>query len=399
MKSLLYPLLLITFLSACSSKPLTDDDKFKVNYIDCPVNGAIQDIYVYNNLIIGKLYDSSIKFFVLDSSYNHVLDVESKLNAFPNVWNVQFFKSDILLLNGSKVVIFDSAFNRKMDIEAKFNQLKPQALFSHRDSLYLFNSKDYFLVNSNYTFTLIDTSTFFKDNNVLELSFGAPKYTDSTYNVYACGAGEFGGNVFFQNKSSLQTYSYPTYFADLFYYRSAYHLIHSYDGWSKYTRIPDPTKLYRLDITGQRSFCCNCDSGYKEYFYDMSWDEQKQWRDKRGMTTYFDTVGIQTLTTFSNDGNFYSLCMNDSSFLVLKHTDTISFIQSFPKMDKRVRGYMFIRKAIDKDKIIIASGSSGMYSTGGDFDSKTTETGLIVIKGKQIDIYESYNEKKVKVRR
>lgn len=354
------------------------------------VKSGIKNVFLYNDLIIGILDSGSV--FVLDSTYKHVDYVERIFNA-PSyrVSGALFYQNDILLLmDNNRLSIFDSSFKRKEKAENRLNSVKFQYIFYQNDSLYLQNQKNYYLVYDDYKLELSDSLTLSKKKGAFP--FG-PAYVDSSYTVYACGAGEFGGNVFFQHKNTGITYSFPTYFQDIVNYRGKYHLIHAYYGWSKYIKIDDPARLFEVSVIKPSSFCCNCDSDSRMY-YNMNLDERKTWNDHHGLVEYFDTVDIQTVSTFIHRDKLYSFCMTDSSFLLLEHSDSIKFLQEIPRISNRNnRFYSTSVQQYNNTRIVMLDNES--YSGNTDFPNAgiaRKQSGFVIIKGNKIDVFEAYFE-------
>jgi hypothetical protein len=386
--------ILLIGTESCRQPEKEQDVKFDVKYLNLDVYGELYDVKTYGSLIIGLLRDG--KFFVLDSNYKHVDSAERKLNALEyEAIEIRFYNNDIVTVLGNTTwVVFDSAFNRKKDAEIKLNNLKPMWFNRFGDATYIGRDDNYYEVRGEYIISKIDTSVFMNRLDSLDMPFGPIDYSDKVYDVSVCGFGEFGGCIYFRDKKTNKVYSLPTYYGDIIFYKNAYHLIHSYDDWSMYIKIKDPRKLYEIENPVPMLYRkCDCEKGSDEYYGRVDSVKRKRWQRDRGLVIYFESKKqrIQTIKTFIYRDNLYSLCMSDSSFHILQHMDdSIRYIQSFPKMDKRINVYTSKYVCSYKNKIVI--GLNGTYWVVG--QTQVNRTGLVVIDTNKttISVYEFYKE-------
>lgn len=395
-KHLVFIIIIISclWMSNCKQPEEQQDVKFDVKYISPDISGSYYELYSHGDYLIGRFIDS-VYFFVLDSNYRHVKQLEDKLNGLAiDVHSVEFYKGDMLISGkGDRLVVFDANFDRKTAAEKKLAKYNSSWMYRFNDTIYLTGAAIYYAIVNDYDLLAIDSADFRRKYD--KLPFDLLAYSDSMYDVYACGNGEFGGSVYFRNKKTDKLYSLPTYFGELFYCKGKYHLIHSYDAWSKYIIIRDPTKLYPAQIITEPAFCCTCDSNYKEYFYKMKPNEVEQWNKQRGVKAYYDTNSVQTIKTFIYRDNLYSLCMSDSSFHILQHMDdSVRHVQSFPKMEKRINVYAYKDICSYKNKTVIGLNGTFWSNDNTGTSTQVNQTGLVVIDTNKatISVYEFYKE-------
>ena len=99
-----------------------------------------------------------------------------------------YYDGNILCLQeDGKLIVLDTTFCFVDSLTNKFSKLNFNLLHTHNDTILLKTEKDYFYLDKE--FCLKNYHKFFK--------YGLPFYNDSTYYVYACSFGEWGGSVFF----------------------------------------------------------------------------------------------------------------------------------------------------------------------------------------------------------
>lgn len=218
-----------------------------------------------------------------------------------------YFAGHILCLqDDNKLFVLDTAFNFVDSLTTKFSKLKIQFLHSFNDTILLSTDKDIFY---------LDTGFVLNKYNYRPFKYGLPYYNDSTYYVHACSAGEFGGAVFFWNKKTDKTYSYPaTCVQQVFKFNGNYIVISflaHLSGFSDYLIIKDPTKLYELKDEKQKTFCnwyMEVDSLKGKKFFDTI--------TPPGVKYYADTFITRTLTSFPYKNEIYSIyCTNSATIL------------------------------------------------------------------------------------
>lgn len=220
-----------------------------------------------------------------------------------------YYSGHILCLQGDdKLFVLDTSLNLVDSLTAKFSNLKIQFLHSYNDTILLSTEKDIFY---------LDTDFVIKNYNNKPFKYQFPYFADSTYYVYACSAGEWGGAVFFWNKKTNKTYSYPaTGVQQVFKFNDDY-VVSSFlahlSGISDYLFIKDPTKLYEIIDEKQKTFC----NWYMEV------DSIKDTKlfgtlTPPGVKYYSDSFTTRTLTTFPYKNEIYSIYCTDSATILAK---------------------------------------------------------------------------------
>lgn len=399
-KHLVFIIIIISclWMSNCKQPEEQQDVKFDVANLDIGVYGELYDVKTYGSLIIGLLKNG--KFFVLDSNYKHVDSAERKLNALEyEAKELRFYNNDIVtMLENTTWVIFDSAFNRKKDAEIKLNTVKPMWFNRFADATYIGRDENYYEVKGEYIISKLDIAVFEHRLDSLDIPFGPIDYSDKSYDVSVCGSGEFGGCIYFRDKKTNKVYSLPAYNGDIIFYKNAYHLIHSYQDWSMYIKIKHPRKLYEVKNPVPNLYRkCDCEKGSAEYYGRVDSMKGKRWQRDRGLVIYFEPKKqrIQTLKTFIYRDNLYSLCMSDSSFHILQHMDdSIRYVQSFPKMEKRISVYTSKYICSYKNRIVIGLNGTFWSNDNTGTSIQVNQTGLVVIDTNKatISVYEFYKE-------
>lgn len=223
-----------------------------------------------------------------------------------------YYEGHILCLQeDSKLFVLDTALNFVDSLTAKFSKLKIQFLHSYNDTILLSTEKDVFYLDTNFAFKKYNSHAF---------KYGLPYYNDSTYYVHACSAGEFGGAVFFWNKKTNKTYSYPaTAVQQVLKFKDNY-IVSSFldhmSGFSDYLSIKDPTKLYELKDEKQKTFC--------NWYMEVDSIKDKKLFDTitpPGLKYYADKFTTRTITIFPYKDTLYSIYCTDSATILAKHVN------------------------------------------------------------------------------
>ena len=146
--------------------------------------------------------------------------------------------------------------------------------------------------------------------------YGTKLYEDSSYFVYACCAGEFGGSVFFRNKTNGKIYSYyATCASQVLRFRGQYvvcnNLAHL-SGSTDFLVVPDPEALFMLtDIKQQR----HCNWYVEVDSLEVEWGKHP----RKGTRSYEGPYATMSLISFVVGDSLYSLLSNDSSTFIGVH--------------------------------------------------------------------------------
>lgn len=218
-----------------------------------------------------------------------------------------YYAGHILCLQGDdKLFVLDTTLNLVDSLTAKFSKLKIQFLHSYSDTILLSTEKDIFYLDSGFVIKKYNNTPF---------KYQFPYFTDSTYYVYACSAGEWGGAVFFWNKKTNRTFSYPaTDVQQVFKFNDEY-VVSSFlahlSGISDYLFIKDPTKMYELKDEKQKTFC--------NWYMEVDSIKDKKLFDTLtppGVKYYSDSFTTKTVTTFPYKNELYSIyCTNSATIL------------------------------------------------------------------------------------
>lgn len=277
----------------------------------------------------------------------------------------------ICLQADSKVFVLDTTFNRNDSLTAQFSKLKVQYLHTYNDTILLLTDKDIFY---------LDTSFLLKKYNNRPFKYGLPNYNDSAYDIYACSAGEWGGSVFFLDKQTNKTYSYPaTAVQQVLKFKDNY-IVSSFlphlSGFSDYLSIKDPTKLYELKDERQKTFCnwWSVDSLKKLNLVDTI--------TPAGVKYYADKFTTRTLTVFAFEDTLYSIYCTDAATLLAKHVNH-KLIPVDTLLNRKVSFYNASTHTINNISITAYNASWGTYDSH-DKELQYQNTGLLFRVGNKI---------------
>ena len=236
--------------------------------------------------------------------------VETKtLTADTVVTSAVYFDGHIFCLQADhKIFALDTLLRKDSSLTAKFSTIKADFLQSFNDTI---------LIGTKNSVYFLDKDLTLKNYNRQPFKYGLPYYNDDTYYVHACSVGEFGGAVFFWNKLTDKTYSYPaTAVQQVFKFGDAYvvsNFLAHMSGLSDYLFIKDPTVLYELKDEKQKNFC--------NWYVEVDSLKGKRFSDTTtppGVRYYSDTFTTRTLTTFPYDRELYSIYCTDSATILAK---------------------------------------------------------------------------------
>lgn len=266
---------------------------------------------ILRNLIIYFIVSA----FIACSTQKH--DVEAKdfsvsvksIKGDTVITSAIYYSGHILCLQGDdKLFVLDTALNFVDSLTVKFAKLKIQFLNSYNDTILLSSGENLFYLDKDFDI---------KEYNGSPFKYQFPYFTDSSYYVYACSAGEWGGAVFFWNKKTNRTYSYPaTAVQQVFKFNDEY-VVSSFlahlSGISDYLFIQDPTKLYEITDENQKTFC--------NWYMEVDSIKNKKLFDSitpPGVWYYSDRFTTRTLTTFPYKNEMYSIYCTDSVTILAK---------------------------------------------------------------------------------
>jgi len=288
-----------------------------------------------------------------------------------------YYAGHILCLQeDSKLFVLDTAFNFVVSLTAKFSKLKFQSLHSYNDTILLLTDKDFFYLDTGFELKQYKNKNF---------KYGIPAYNDSTYYVYGCSVGEFGGSVFFLNKQSNKTYSYPaTAVQQVLKFKDNY-IVSSFlahmSGFSDYLSIKDPTKLYELKDEKQKTFC--------NWYMEVDSIRDRKRSDTitpPGVKYYADKFTTRTMVTFSYNDILYSIYCTDSATILAKHVN-FKLIPVDTLLRKKIP-FQDAASHLTNNIVLTAYRESWATSDTNDKIINYQNTGLIFIKDNRITFLE-----------
>lgn len=276
----------------------------------------------------------------------------------------------------SKLFVLDTAFNFVDSLTVKFSKLKIQFLHSYNDTILLSTDKDIFY---------LDTGFALKKHNNHPFKYGLPYYNDSTYYVHACSAGEWGGSVFFWNKKTNKTYSYPATGVQQVLKFNGDYIVSSFlahmSGFSDYLSIKDPTKLYELKDEKQKTFC--------NWYMEVDSIKDKKLFDTitpPGVKYYADKFTTRTITIFPYKDTLYSIYCTNSATILAKHVN-FKLIPVDTLLKRRIP-FQDATTHLTNNMVVTAYRESWGTSDANNKIINYQNTGLIFIKDNRITFLE-----------
>jgi hypothetical protein len=279
----------------------------------------------------------------------------------------------ICLKDNGKFLVLDSNFKPIDSISIRLDRLNPTQLYTFNGTPIIVTGTKYYSISDDFS-----TPVF----SIPKLNFRFPDFIDSTYYVYSCCVGEFGGSVFFLNKKTNKTYSYPaTCVNQVLKFQDDYIICNNLYSTS-FISIHDPSKLFELTDDKQKNFC----NWYLEV--DSLKDYKKLSANiPKGVVKYTDSTKsrqLSTMTTFEYKSELYSIISTDSATLIKKHSSfSLITVDTLRKQKTIGQGLTNFTK-------------SGMTMAYGDTWSSGTQSemtnyvssGLILIQGNRIKFLE-----------
>ena len=302
------------------------------------------------------------------------------LKSDTTINSIAFFDNKIICLqDNDKFFVLDTNYNRLHTLENKLNIYKSNNLFTLHDTV--------FIGAKNRTY-FIDNDFQLKEFKRKERVYGNYLYEDSLYYVYGCCAGEWGGSVFFLNKSTNKTYSYfATCASQVLKFKDNYvvcnNLAHMGRSMS-FLFIPQPTNLYELTDEKLKNNC----NWYTTIDSLKNYWEQSPVGDVK---FYRGAYGSMSLVTFPIKDSLYSIICNDTlTYIAVQRDDTTLYRQTI------------LNKTISFHQTqVISAGHKQicLYNlTGGSpFAAYTTlgnNSGLLIIDSNRIDILDRFQKPK-----
>lgn len=303
-----------------------------------------------------------------------------QLNVDTTIASITYFKGNIIcLLENNKVAVLDTNLNRQSSLEKKFANYRPTYLFMFHDTVFFGTKNKTFFVDSDF-----EPQEFKRK----ERMYGSYLYEDSSYYVYGCCAGEFGGSVFFLNKKTNRTYSYfATCVTQVLKFKNQFvvcnNLAHR-SGSMSFLFVPDPTKLYELTDEKLKNHC--------NWYVEV--DSLKNYWERSpigGVNFYHGAYSTRSLVSFIVKDSLYSFISNDSSTFIAVHKGDTTFERHrILKKPIRFHQTQIIKaghKLICLYQLTGGSPFAAYFTTG-------NNSGLIIVDENKIDILDrSQNSK------
>jgi hypothetical protein len=275
----------------------------------------------------------------------------------------------LLLMNNGRIAVLDSAYKRVSTIEEQLSSVKASWLFSYNDSLFAGNSDQYYYLNSNLE------AVKMKRKGVI---YGEIFFEDSSYRVYGCCVGEFGGSIFFLDKKTNRTYSYfATCPRQVLRFGNEYvvcnNLAHLGDHMS-FLFIKDPRTLYEITDEKLKNHC---------NWYMTIDSLQDYWlKSKVGDVRVYDSYDAMSLVTFPYKDSLYSVLAEPKATVLAVHrSDTTITVDTL--LNRRIAFHeMQVIEAGEKKICLYALTEGSPFAA---YQTRGNYTGLIVVKGNRVD--------------
>jgi hypothetical protein len=288
-----------------------------------------------------------------------------------------YFSGHIFCLQADhKIFVLDTLLQKDTSLTAKFSTVKADFLHPFNDTIFIGTKSNLYFLDKDVTL---------KNYNSQPFKYRLPYYNDDSYYVYACSAGEWGGAVFFWNKKTNRTYSYPATGAQQVIKFGDTYVVSSFlahlSGISDFLFIKDPTKLYDLKEESQKTFCnwyMSVDSIKDKKLFDTA--------TPTGVKYYSDTFTTRTVTTFPYNNELYSIYSTDSATILARFQN----LKLIP-IDTLLRHKLTFHNAKTHltNKTVVTA-YEATWARGGNGNSWTPyqNTGLVFIRSTKITFIE-----------
>jgi hypothetical protein len=211
--------------------------------------------------------------------------------------------NDFLLARqkNGRLIILDSNYQRMPDLEKRFMGITVQSVATLHDTTF---------VVAGYKSYYLDSGFNMKDYVWRKEMYTLPIYEDSTWYALECCMGEWGGAIFFEEKRTKKTWSYPaTCAAQVIRLRNAYWVCENLAHLGKrtdYTLIPDIKGTYELKEDSLK-FICN---------WWVTVDSLKNFWElpkRNGIKRILGPDNSMTALNFVYDDSLYTIVANDTA--------------------------------------------------------------------------------------
>lgn len=291
----------------------------------------------------------------------------------------------LLQLDNNKFAVLDSNFIQHREIEHLLANTHTTYFYKRGDTTILelatkgFITKELQLTD-DFKLKSLGSRTGYGSEPAF---YGAVFLEDSSYQIYGCCFGEFGGSLFFFNKKDERLYFYPSSCVDqVILYRGAYYVFENLYN-ANYIRIKEPQKLIELKYR-DRLFACNWWVGIDSLkkYYSENLDSTF-----KGLFRYQTNPTEHSLHSFlMNDSLFTIVSADSSTFLAVHEGDSLKKVQQL--LDKNL---WFHHASYDEDagrRIVFFSATSTQSNSETKEATDNANSGFVIIKGRTIDIAE-----------
>lgn len=316
------------------------------------------------------------KVHVNSKVHTKMFTVEVRSIKTDTVTNVAIFHNDYLfcLQSGNKLIVLDSNLNTVKILSTKLSLLKPLYVLKINDTLIIVSEKGRFYLNSNFEPKRYVGKYFNSDTG---------DYSDSAYVVTSCSVGEFGGAVFFKDKKTNKTYSYPAICVQQVQKFQDNYVVSNYlshmGGFTDYLFIKDPKMLYELD-TKKNNYC-------NWYIEDTTLGVKMDYSRLPSGVKYFENkFRSKTLVTFPFNNELYSIYSTDSATILAKFQN-YKLVTVDTLLKHELYFYNVATTFFEQGSI---SAYQARWARSGEGNSmrEFQNSGLLCIKGNRISIIE-----------
>ncbi len=308
----------------------------------------------------------------------HLLKVDT------NIRSTQYHNGYYLLqLANNNFAVLDTNFIQHKEIEQRLENSKTAFFYKRGDTTILaletkdFQLKEFQLTNDFILKPLTSRISYEKPD-----FYGQVFLEDSTYQIYGCCLGEFGGSLFFYNKRNKRLYFYNSECVyQVVNYHNSYYVfddLYTYD----YTRISNPEKLIELKYK-DRLFGCN----WWTQVDSLNSYEKSRYQKIDGLYEYKPNIRESSLNSFVyNDTLFTILSTDSSTYLAIHQGDSLKKVQKL--LDKKI---WFHHTEYYEDagrRIVSFSATSTQLNSETKAATDMTNSGFVIIQGRKIEIAE-----------
>jgi hypothetical protein len=317
--------------------------------------------------------------------FNKLFDVTYHLlSVDTNIRGTQYHNGYYLLqLDNNNFAVLDTTFKRHKEIEQLLADTKTTLFHRRGDTTILtletknFRAKEFYLTND---FKLLPLTS--KPSHEKPVFYGQVLLEDSTYQIYGCCVGEFGGSLFFYNKHNKRLYFYNSECVyQVVYFHNSYYVFENLYT-DDYTRISNPEKLIELKYK-DRLFGCN----WWTEVDSLNSYEKSRHQKIEGLVEYKPNLKERSLNSFVYNDTLFTIVSTDSStYLAIHQGDSLKKVQKL--LDKKLWFHHTGYYDDSGRRIISFSATSTQWNSDTKAATDMANSGFVIIQGRKIDIAE-----------